>query len=118
MKHFLLGSLSGIILGGIYGLLQTPHSGKENQERIKAYVDETTYRVQDVTDRVNDLKAAINQLTEEGKNLQEGFVIDVKTLSDEYMYEAEPRLRRIQDQTDKITKDIEEASETIQNPTT
>lgn len=118
MKHFLLGSLSGIILGGIYGLLQTPRSGKENQEHIKTYIDETTYHVQDVADRINDLKSAISQLTQEGKNLQEGFVADVQTLSDEYMNEAEPRLRRIQDQTEKITKDIEEATETIQTPTT
>lgn len=115
MKHFLLGSLSGILLGGIYGLLKTPRSGKENQQVVKTYIDDTTYHVQDVTDRVNDLKTAVNQLTAEGKSLQEGFVADIQELSDDYMNEAEPRLRRIQEKTDKMTKDIETTAETIQN---
>jgi gas vesicle protein len=114
MKHFLLGSLSGIVLGGIYGLLKTPRSGKENQEVMKEYIDDTTYHVQDVSERVKDLKSAINNLTDEGKKLQEGFVQDVQKIADEYMYEAEPRLRRIQEKAEKMTKDIEVTTENIQ----
>lgn len=115
MKHFLLGSLSGVILGGVYGLLKTPRSGKENQEVVKSYIDKTTDHVQDVSDRVGDLKVAIQNLTDEGKKLQEGFATDMQHLTEEYMNEAEPRLRRIQDKADKMTKDIEETAENIQN---
>lgn len=115
MKHFLLGSISGVVLGGIYGLLKTPRSGKENQQMIKDYVDETTYHVQDVSDRVKDLKAAVNTLTAEGKKLQEEFAVDVQKIADEYMYEAEPRIRRIQEKADKMTKEIEATAENMQN---
>lgn len=115
MKHFLLGSLSGLIIGGVYGLVKTPRSGKENQQMVKEYIDDTTNHVQDVSDRVNDLKNAVNTLTEEGKRLQEGFAKDVQSLADDYMHETEPRLRRIQEKSDKLTEGIEATADSLQN---
>ncbi|WP_208559113.1 YtxH domain-containing protein [Marinilactibacillus kalidii] len=117
MKHFLLGSLSGIILGGTYGLLTTPRSGKENQEKLKNYVDDTTDHVKDVNDKVGDLKVALQNLTDEGVKLQIEFITDIQALSNEYMYEAQPRIERIQRKTDKISKDIEAATVSIKSTT-
>lgn len=113
MKHLLLGSLSGIVLGGIYGLVSTPRSGKENQEMLKAYIDETTYHVQDVTDKVNDLKFAVSQLTAESKFVQDEFMADMQKIATDFQYEAEPRLRRIQEKAEKIQKEVEETAQTV-----
>src|SRR5690625_3343223 len=96
MKHFLLGSLSGLVVGGIYGLIKTPRSGKENQDYLKDYIDETNRHVQDVTDKVNDLKHSISTLTNEAKFVQNEFMTDIQSTVSEFRYEAEPRLRRIQ----------------------
>lgn len=117
MKHFILGSLSGIILGGTYGLLTTPRSGKENQEKLKNYIDDTTDHVKDVNDKVSVLKAAMQNLTDEGMKLQTEFITDIQALSNEYMYEAQPRIERIQRKTDKISKDIEVATVNIKSTT-
>ena len=34
---FLLGTLAGVALGGVWGLAKTPKSGAKNQEDIKTY---------------------------------------------------------------------------------
>lgn len=115
MKHLLLGSLSGIVIGGIYGLINTPRSGRENQEMLKAYIDETTYHVQDVNDKVNDLKFAVSQLTAESKFVQEEFMSDIQKIASDFQYEAEPRIRRIQEKAEKIQKEVEETTQTVSN---
>ncbi len=46
-------------------------------------------------------------MTNEGKTLAEEFTQDVKESVDDFSYEAEPRMRRIQEHTEKLTTDIE-----------
>ena len=101
-NHFMNGLFLGAAAGGIYGLLKSPRTGKENRVALKSYVDDTTLLVNDVSKSVNDLKGAIAQLTNEGKNLAEEFTQDVKESVDEFSFEAEPRLRRIQEHTDLV----------------
>lgn len=117
MKHVLLGTVSGLVLGGIYGLVNTPRSGKENLEALKAYIDETTYHVQDVTEKVNDLKFAVSQLTAESKFVQDEFMTDIQKIATDFQYEAEPRLRRIQEKADKIQREIEETAQSVSTTT-
>lgn len=118
MKHFLLGTFSGVVLGGIYGLLTTPRTGKENQNMLKDYIDDSTDQFKDVNDKVSDLKASIQNLTDEGMKLQNEFMTDIQQLSNDYMYEAQPRLERIKRKTDKINKDLEVATVNIKSTTT
>ncbi|GEL67849.1 YtxH domain-containing protein [Marinilactibacillus psychrotolerans] len=118
MKHFLLGTLSGVVLGGVYGLLKTPRTGKENQDMLKNYIDDTTNHVKDVNEKVGDLKIAIQNLTDEGMKLQTEFMTDIQNLSNEYLYEAQPRVERIKRKADKINKDIEVATVNIKSTTT
>lgn len=117
MKHVLLGTVSGLVLGGIYGLVNTPRSGKENQEALKAYIDETTYHVQDVTEKVNDLKFAVSQLTAESKFVQDEFMTDIQKIATDFQYEAEPRLRRIQEKAAKIQREVEETAQSVSTTT-
>lgn len=118
MKHFLLGTLSGIVLGGVYGLLNTPRSGKENQEMFKAYIDDNTKQFNDVQDKLKDLKMAIQNVTDEGMKLQTEFMTDIQRISNDYLYEAQPRMDRIKRKTDKINKDVEAATVNIKATTT
>lgn len=117
MKHFLLGTLSGVVLGGVYGLLKTPRTGKENQNMLKDYIDDSTDQFKDMNDKVSDLKASIQNLTDEGMKLQNEFMTDIQQISNEYMYEAQPRLERIKRKTDKINKDLEVATVNIKSTT-
>ncbi|EDP68029.1 hypothetical protein CAT7_02217 [Carnobacterium sp. AT7] len=112
-NHFMNGLFLGAAAGGIYGLLKSPRTGKENRVALKSYVDDTTLLVNDVSKSVNDLKGAIAQLTNEGKNLAEEFTQDVKESVDEFSFEAEPRLRRIQEHTEKLTADMEDLTQSM-----
>ena len=112
-KHFMNGLALGAVAGGIYGLLKSPRTGKENRTVLKTYVDDTTVLVNDVSKSVNDLKAAISQLTNEGKTLAEEFTQDVKESVDDFSYEAEPRMRRIQEHTEKLTADMEDLTQSM-----
>ena len=112
-NHFMNGLFLGSAAGGIYGLLKSPRTGKENRVALKSYVDDTTLLVNDVSKSVNDLKGAIAQLTNEGKNLAEEFTQDVKESVDEFSFEAEPRLRRIQEHTEKLTADMEDLTQSM-----
>lgn len=117
MKHFLLGSLSGVVLGGIYGLVRTPRPGKQNQEMLKAYIDDTTNHVQDVTDKVNDLKSAVSRLTSEVNFVQTEFMSDMQTVAAEFQKEAEPRMRRILEKAEKIQTEVQKTTDTLSSPT-
>lgn len=112
-NHFILGLVTGLIAGGVYGLLKTPRSGKENQEMAKDYVDDATYHVDDVTEKVKELKDAISRLTNEGKTLATTFASDMDKTAKEFMYEAEPRMRRIQEKAEVLQKDVEDLSQTM-----
>lgn len=107
------GLVFGAIAGGVYGLLKTPRTGEENRESMKNYLDDTTVLVQDVTDRVKDLKGAISELTNEGKNLATDFAKDMNETVQEFSYEVEPRMRRIQEQANKLNSDVQEMKENV-----
>lgn len=113
MKHFVLGSLSGLVAGGIYGLIKTPRSGKENQQALRNYADETSDHLQDVSDKVSDLKDSINQLKAEVSFVQNDVMDEMTLIAKEFQHEAEPRLRRIQEKTKKIQTEAQETTDNI-----
>ena len=110
---FIFGFLLGGAIGGAYGLLTTPATGKENQQHVKDYIDGTTYHVQDVTEKVKDLQSAIQTLTTEGKALATSFTKDMQQTVNNFTYEAEPRIQRIQEHADVLSRDVEQAAENI-----
>ncbi|MBM6613416.1 YtxH domain-containing protein [Desemzia sp. RIT804] len=111
------GIVFGAIVGGAYGLLKTPRTGEQNREAMKSYLDDTTVLVQDVTDKVKDLKGAISELTNEGKTLATDFAKDMNETVQEFSYEVEPRMRRIQDQANKLNSDVQDMTESMKTPT-
>lgn len=113
MKHFLLGSLTGIVAGGLYGLIKTPQSGKENQQALKDYADETANNIQDISDKVKDLKESVNQLKTEVSFVQNDVMDEMQLIAKDFQHEAEPRLRRIKEKADKIQTEVEDTTANI-----
>ena len=111
------GLVVGAIAGGVYGLLKTPRTGEQNREAMKSYIDDTTVLVQDVTEKVKDLKGAISELTNEGKNLATDFAKDMNETAQEFSYEVEPRMRRIQEQANKLNSDVQDMTESMKTTT-
>lgn len=107
MKHFIFGTLSGVIVGGIYGLINTPRSGKDNQKALKNYADETTDYIQDISDNINDLQQSISQLKNEVSFVQNDVMDEMNLIAKEFQHEAEPRLRRIQEKTEKMQTEVQ-----------
>lgn len=112
-KKFLFGLLVGSAAGAAVGLLTTPRTGKENQQMVKDYIDGTTDHVQDVSDKLKDLQSAVQNLTNEGKNFTTVFTKDMQQTVSNFTYEAEPRLRRIQQKAEVLIKDAETAGKNI-----
>ncbi|SFH71423.1 YtxH domain-containing protein [Pisciglobus halotolerans] len=110
---FLKGLFVGSLVGGTIGLLKTPRSGKQNREAFKDYIDETTILVEDVSNKVNDLKGAITQLSNESQSFATTFTKEMNETAQAFTYEAEPRLRRIQEQTEKLTTDINDLNQAV-----
>lgn len=112
-KKFFWGFLLGGLAGAAYGLLTTPRTGKENQELVKRYIDDTTYHVQDVSEKLQNLQNAVGNLTQESKNFANVFSEDLQQTVSNFTYEAEPRIRRIQNQAQQLSNDVQQASEQI-----
>lgn len=114
-KKFIWGFLIGGIAGAGYGLLTAPRSGKENQELVKQYIDDTIYHVQDVSEKLKNLQQAVGTLSTEGKNMATVFTKDIQQTVNNFTYEAEPRIRRIQERVQVLSKDVQDASTSISN---
>lgn len=114
----ILGFLLGSAVGAAFGLLTTPRSGKENQLAVKEYIDGTTYQVKDVSEKVKDLQDSIQTLTTEGQALFNAFSKDMEQTANTFTHEAEPRIRRIEDHLNTLTKDMEDAANSISSTLT
>lgn len=114
MKPTLFGGLLfGGLIGGMAGLLRTPRTGKENRETLKQYIEETTEHVEDVSSKVSDLKDAVTELSNESKTFSSTFMKEMNETVQSFTYEAEPRIRRMQDQAKKLQTDIQDLSQSV-----
>jgi len=111
--HFILGTLSGLIIGGVAGLMSTPQTGKENRQTVKSYANDVSSQAKTVTDQANDLKSSVDNLKFEIDKIKGPVMTEFNTIKSEYELELNPRLRRIQEQQEKLNKDINEMSESI-----
>lgn len=109
MAHsFFKGLLFGSLVGGVATLLTTPRSGKDNRDVLLSYVDDTTVLVDDVSSSLTNLKGAIHNLTTEGTALANEFSKDISDTVEEFTMQNEPRLRRIEEKSEKLKNDLEE----------
>lgn len=114
MFTFLLGTLGGLAFGSSYVLLKTPRSGKENQELVMKYIQDTTDNVENVSDKVTNFQQALSNLTTEMQNLGEQFVPEMTEIVEDFTVESDLHMRRITDGIEEVQSEIDDLSERIQ----
>lgn len=113
MAKFKSGLLWGAFFGGLAGLMNAPRPGVETRELLKDYIDQTTDDVNDVRFKVDNLKVAIQRLTDEGISGTKEVVEELQTTLKHFEEESQPRVRRIQDRTDTLTKNVESSQKEL-----
>lgn len=108
MAGFRSGLLWGALFGGLAGLMNAPRSGKETRENIKTFIDQTTDDVNDVRYKVDNLKVAIERLTNEGIKSATTAVEELQVSAQHFQEEAQPRIRRVQEKAEILQSNIEE----------
>lgn len=106
MLTFLLSTLGGAVIGGSYVLIRTPRSGKDNQEFVKNFMNNTKKNLDDVTHKASNLENSLTNLTLEIKNIQKNVVPDLVDIVQDFEKDAKVSNRRIQDEMHEINREI------------
>lgn len=104
---FTLGLTAGLTGGIIAGLLTTKRSGEENRRYVKEYYEDVKRDAAVVEQDFNRLTSVIDQLRTEGIPLANQFVDEMGETVTTYQQDIEPRLRRIEDYSNKMQKNID-----------
>lgn len=111
---FLLGTFTGIVAGGLFGLAKTPRSGKANQAYIKSYINELESSSQAVKNDATHLKDTLNRLQDELAYVQGSLKDSLMDTLHNFKHEATPRLKSIQRHQDKLVHDIQALTDDIE----
>lgn len=103
----ILGTVTGLVLGGAYGLLYTPRPGKENREYLKQYSEEVKVSSKDTKVKVENFTKSVANLQHELKMAQGPVAAEFKRIAHQYQNELEPRLERIQARQEQLTDTID-----------
>ncbi|CZQ91861.1 Hypothetical protein Tpal_1475 [Trichococcus palustris] len=107
MRSFTEGLLFGAVVGGLVALLNTPNNGKENREKIKEYLDDTTLAVADLNESLNGLRESVNTLTNQGLAVATQFTDDVTKSVENFTLSTQPRINRINESLNTLTEDMD-----------
>lgn len=103
----ILGTATGLVIGGAYGLLHTPRSGKENRQLLKQYSHDVKESSQDVKVKFDRLDRSINNLNHELEMLQGPVAAEFKRIFHQYQVDIAPRVDRIKDRQNQLTNTVE-----------
>lgn len=108
---FFKGILFGASLGTLGGLLLAPRKGIETREKLVI----NTRDLVELTDELNDNLTAFREslVTLKGTfdTLVPAFKSGVEKDIEDFQFQAEPRIKQIQEQLDKITQELPEVEE-------
>lgn len=104
---FLLGTATGLVIGGAYGLLHTPRKGKENREYLKTYANDVKNQSEVVKQDFDHLNRSVNTLKHELDMVQGPISAEFKAIANQYQLELEPRLARIQARQEELNKSLD-----------
>lgn len=113
MAGFKSGLFWGAVFGGLAGLMNAPQSGRETREDLKNFIDNTTEDVNDVRYKVDNLRMAIQRLSQEGMGSVQQATEEIQTSLRHFEEETKPRINRIQDRVDTLTQNIELQSQEL-----
>lgn len=113
MAGFKSGLFWGAVFGGLAGLMNAPKSGRETREDLKNFIDNTTDDVNDVRYKVDNLRVAVQRLSQEGLGSVQQATEEIQTSLKHFEEETTPRIKRIQDKAETLTRNIEEQTKEI-----
>lgn len=111
---FLTGFLGGAAFGGIYMLLTTPRSGKENRRVIKHYAEDVQTDVKNVQAKAETMQGALANVNDEVTKLQVGFVPEAKSIANDFSNEVNVYTRRINEGVKDIQDEFEDMNRRIE----
>lgn len=114
MNKLILGIVSGFAIGGAISLLTSPHSGKENRRRFKNYYQDVSAHAKDTASQSKDLMDSVDNVKFEVDQLKDVYAKEIQSVVKSFQFEAEPRIRRIQDHAERLQGDVQTAQENIQ----
>ncbi len=107
-KKFTLGVAAGLAGGAIAGLLTTPRSGEGNRRFMKAYSEDVKRDAEVVEHDFKRLTTVIENLRSEAIPLANQFADEVGDTVKTYQQDIEPRVRRIEDYSEKMQDTVED----------
>lgn len=113
MAGFKSGLFWGAVFGGLAGLMNAPKAGKETREDLKDFVDTTTDDVNDMRYKVDNLRVAVQKLTQEGIASVQTASEDIQTSLKHFEEETTPRVNRIQSRVTQLNETIDEQMESF-----
>lgn len=102
----ILGTVTGLVIGGAYGLFYTPRSGKENREYIKEYTDDVKEGSNDFKEKLDDVQTAVSGLQTELEIIQGPVANEFKRIIHQYQNDISPHLDRIQSRQEQLNESI------------
>ena len=106
MKKFITGILFGAVAGAGYALLKTPHSGTENRQRLKNYLDDVTYATNDLTGSIAQAQNAVTDLAQQGISSAKIARDEITLAINDFNQSAAPQISEIQKQVAKLQSDL------------
>ena len=108
MARFTSGLFWGALFGATISLLNAPQSGKVTRQNIKNFIDQTTADVDDLRYKVDNLRVAVEKLTNEGVESAQVATQEIQQSLKSFQSETAPRVRRIQETIETLQQNIEE----------
>ncbi|KAF1299077.1 hypothetical protein BAU15_00070 [Enterococcus sp. JM4C] len=110
IKNFMKGLLFGSLTGAAAGLLLAPDSGKKTREKIISEIDETTDLTMNVNESLGRFKEALIVTKETAAELLPVFQSGIEKDIEDFKFQAEPRIAKIQEQINQLTEELEQVS--------
>lgn len=106
-KKFAKGLVVGSVVGGGLGLLFAPKKGKETRQGVIDSVDDATATTTDLTKSIQRFNESLVTLKKTSAEVIPTFTEEMTTTVDEFKFQAEPRMKEITKQVEKIQNTID-----------
>lgn len=115
VRDFIIGISMGFVGGGVYGLLTTKRSGKENRRLVKEYREDVSNKFDVVEKDFNRLKRSYDHLQNEALPQAKAFGQETEAIMNDFDTELQMRQRRIEQGVGVLQDDLEQFQKQQEN---
>lgn len=108
MAKFSTGFLTGLVLGGLYGLLTTKKTGPQRLESVSNHLTDLAAAGADFTQSLGAVKAASHRLSTELQTTAKSAAEDLNKTMDSFQFQTEPRIKQINAEIEDLTDTLSE----------